>query len=384
MNNELLDIEKKIESGLRISRANAEYLWKNANLTELGRLAQKVRFKLHPENRVTFLIDRNINYTNVCNSDCSFCAFYRHDPRDPESYVLSKPVIEKKVTEALEHGATRILLQGGHNDELPYEYYVDLISWLHTNFKIELNSFSPSEIDQMTKVSGKSPLEILTELKAAGMAGLPGGGAEILDDEIRKRISPKKIPAARWLSIMEDAHSLNLTTTATMVIGFGETLQHRLNHLEKLRDIQDKALQNKGQGFNSFIAWTHQFNENTSLGRSRHVAKFGAEASEYLKHMALSRIFLDNFQHVQSSWPTLGIDVAAIGLHFGCDDIGSTMMEENVVSQAGALTRERWSMTPEELVYHIQQAGFEAAQRDSSFSILKVYDGTPQKQAHAG
>ncbi|MFO0202028.1 MAG: radical SAM protein, partial [Alphaproteobacteria bacterium] len=211
-------------------------------------------------------------------------------------------------------------------------------------------------------------------LKGCGLNGLPGGGAEILDDEIRRRISPKKISATRWLEVMEDAQSLDLVTTATMVIGFGETLKHRINHLERLRDLQDRSKSRGHEGFNLFISWTHQFNERTSLGRSRHVAKYGAGAVEYLKNVAWSRIFLDNIRHHQSSWPTCGPHVAEIGLHAGCDDIGSTMMEENVVSKAGAPTATKWSMSPAELEMHIHQAGFTPVQRDSSFRIVKRLD----------
>jgi cyclic dehypoxanthinyl futalosine synthase len=358
----------KVQRSERLSKDEALAAWQLLSLPELMQLAQKVRFQKNPSNTVTYLIDRNINYTNVCNSDCSFCAFYRHDPRDAEAYVLSRETLASKVEEALALGATRILLQGGHNDELPYSFYLDMIEWLSSRYKIQLNAFSPSEIHQMTLVSGKSSYQVLSDLKDRGLYGLPGGGAEILDDEIRKRISPKKISSGRWLEIMAEAHSLKLVTTATMVIGFGETIEHRLNHLERLRTLQDESLQAGHPGFNLFISWTHQFNERTSLGRSRHVAKYGAGAVEYLKNIAWSRILLDNIQHHQSSWPTCGPDVAEIGLQAGCDDIGSTMMEENVVSQAGAPTAQKWSMSPEELELHIRQAGFIPVQRDSNFA----------------
>jgi cyclic dehypoxanthinyl futalosine synthase len=349
-------------------------MWNLFDFTELASLAQTVRFRHNPTFTVTYLVDRNINSTNVCNSDCSFCAFYRHDPRDPVAYVLSRDTLTEKVTEAKELGATRLLLQGGHNDELPYSFYLEMIDWLHSTFKLDLNAFSPSEIHQMTLVSGKSARQVLEDLKTCGLNGLPGGGAEILDDEIRRRISPKKISATRWLEVMEDAQSLDLVTTATMVIGFGETLEHRINHLERLRDLQDRSKSRGHEGFNLFISWTHQFNERTSLGRSRHVAKYGAGAVEYLKNVAWCRIFLDNIRHHQSSWPTCGPHVAEIGLHSGCDDIGSTMMEENVVSKAGAPTATKWSMSPAELEMHIRQAGFTPAQRDSSFKIVKRPD----------
>ena len=372
------ELTNKVTGGERLDRVEALELWNLFEFTELATLAQTVRFRHNPAPHVTYLIDRNINYTNVCNTDCSFCAFYRHDPRDPEAYVLSRETLTSKVTEALKLGATRLLLQGGHNDELPYSFYLELIEWLHTNFKIDLNAFSPSEIHQMTLISGKDALEVLQELKARGLHGLPGGGAEILDDEVRRKISPKKISTERWIEVMQAAQSLGLVTTATMVIGFGETIEHRINHLERLRALQDRSLaaghprSNSGSnsGFNLFISWTHQFNERTSLGRSRHVAKYGAGAVEYLKNVAWSRIFLDNIQHHQSSWPTCGPHVAEIGLHAGCDDIGSTMMEENVVSKAGAPTAQKWSMSPQELELHIQQAGFTPLQRDSSFNIV--------------
>lgn len=363
-------ITEKVATGVQLTCDEALAAWRLFDFTELATLAQKIRFRLNPEPVVTYLIDRNINYTNVCNSDCSFCAFYRHDPKHPEAYTLAREVVAQKVEEAVALGASRILLQGGHNDELPYEFYLDMISWLSSTYPLQLNAFSPSEVHQMALVSGKSSYQVLSDLKSCGLYGLPGGGAEILHDDVRKRISPKKISSGRWLEIMREAHSLDLVTTATMVIGFGETIEHRIEHLNRLRTLQNESIRAGHAGFNLFISWTHQFNEHTSLGRSRHVAKYGAGAVEYLKNVALSRIVLDNIQHHQSSWPTCGAHVAEIGLHAGCDDIGSTMMEENVVSQAGAPTAQKWSMSPEELELHIRQAGFEPRRRDSSFAIL--------------
>ncbi|MBX7143105.1 MAG: CofH family radical SAM protein [Oligoflexia bacterium] len=371
------DLDRAIDkaaSGTRLSRAEALVLYKEAPLAELGQLAFLARKRHNPGANVTYLIDRNINYTNVCNTDCSFCAFYRHDPKHPEAYVLPREVMRAKIEEALELGATRILLQGGHNDELPYSFYVEMISWISSNFKVEINAFSPSEIQQMKKVSGKSYAEILGELKAAGMRGLPGGGAEILDDQVRARVSPKKISADEWIAVMEVAHSTGLTTTSTMVIGFGETIEQRLNHLDRLRQAQDRSLQAGFKGFGAFISWPLQFNENTSIGRSRHASGYGAGATEYLRNVALCRLYLDNIQHHQSSWPTLGPEVAQLGLHFGCDDIGSTMMEENVVSQAGAPTARKWCMSPEELQAIIVQAGFTPAQRDTAYNILRLHE----------
>jgi cyclic dehypoxanthinyl futalosine synthase len=367
------EIVERFEAGERISQADALVLYQSADLLTLGQLARTARERTNPGKIVTYLVDRNINYTNVCNTDCSFCAFYRPHSTHPESYVLTKEVLGRKIEEALQFGATRILLQGGHNDSLPYEFYLDMIAWIHERYPIELNAFSPSEIHQMHLVSGKSYREILSELQAAGLRGLPGGGAEILHDEIRKRVSPKKIPAQLWIDIMEVAQELNLTTTASMVIGFGETPAHRLSHLALVRDLNDRSAEKGVKGFNAFISWTLKLNENTSMGRSRRREDFGVELHEYLRNIAMARIFLDNVPHHQSSWPTDGPEVAQLGIIFGCDDIGSTMMEENVVSQAGAPTKERWSMSPEELRDFIRGVGFIPAQRNSSFELLQVF-----------
>ncbi|MBN8550310.1 MAG: CofH family radical SAM protein [Deltaproteobacteria bacterium] len=371
---DLSQIREKLVAGGRVTRAEAIQLWNEASPVELAELANIIRRRFNDTKVVTYLVDRNINYTNVCNSDCSFCAFYRHDPKHPEAYVLSDAQLDKKIEEALELGASRILLQGGHNDDLPYSFYPNLIARIKKKYRIDLNAFSPSEVQQMQRISGKSALEVLSDLKAAGLDGLPGGGAEILDDEVRRRVSPKKIKADEWIAVMEAAQSLDLITTASMVIGFGETIENRLNHLERLRNLQDRSQKAGHKGFNMFISWNLVFNENTSIGRSRHSDSYGVSATEYLKNVALARIFLDNIPHHQASWPTLGANMAQIGLHFGCDDIGSTMMEENVVSQAGAPTKEKWSMSPEELRQHIRGAGFIPAQRDSALNILKVFD----------
>ncbi len=371
--NKITEIKEKISSGSRINESDASILWETFSLCELGALADEKRYREHPKKVVTFLVDRNINYTNVCNTDCTFCGFYRPSSAHPESYVLSKEILAKKIEETLELGGTRILLQGGHNDDLPFDYYVDLISWIHKNYPIEINAFSPSEIKQMMKVSGLTSCEVLTTLKSSGMKGLPGGGAEILDDEIRLIVSPKKIKASEWIEVMEVAQGLDLTTTATMVIGFGETLNHRVNHLNQLRDLQDRSHKKNKIGFNAFISWPLQHNELTSLGRSKRSANLGASVVEYLKNIALSRIFLDNIPHHQASWPSCGPDVAAIGLHMGCDDFGSTMLEENVVSQAGGHTAKEPKMLPEQLISHIRRAGFTPAQRNTSFEILKEF-----------
>ena len=371
---QLEEISSKVKAGGQLDLSEAELLYSSAPLEFLGELARSVRQRTNPGQLVTYLVDRNINYTNVCNTDCQFCGFYRSAPDHPEAYVLSRQVLGAKIAEAIELGATRILLQGGHNDALPYSYYVDLISWIDQNFRIEINAFSPSEVQQMRKISGLGYEQILSELKAAGLAGLPGGGAEILDDEIRKRVSPKKTSADEWIRIMQVAHDLDLTTTATMVIGFGEEPRHRLRHLDQLRQAQTRSLSNKGRGFNAFISWTLMHNENTSLGRSKRALSLGVAEEEYLRNLAIARIYLDNIPHHQSSWPTLGGSMAARGLNLGCDDIGSTMIEENVVSKAGAPTKEKWAMSPAELRGLIRHSGFVPAQRNSSFEILKIFE----------
>src|SRR6185436_2568105 len=289
------------------------------------------------------------------------------------AYVNSKEILGHKISEALALGATRIIMQGGHNPNLPYEYYIDLVGWIHQTFPaIEIDAFSPSEIEFMGQVSGKSWLEILTELKAAGLRGLPGGGGEILDDEIRNRVSPKKIKTDNWLGVMEVAHSLDLTTTATMVIGFRESSRHRLNHFQRLREVQDRSLAKGSRGFNAFISWPVQI-ENTPLGRSKYSAEYGATPNEYLRHSALARIFLDNIPHLAASWPTMGAKVGQVALHFGADDFGSTMIEENVVSAAGAPTKVSPMMSVAEIHRQVRGAGFYPAQRDSSYNILREY-----------
>ena len=351
----------------RISFQEALNLYRSPNLSQLGQRAHEARLRCLPEQEITYLIDRNINYTNVCNSDCSFCGFYRPSSKHPESYVLSREQLQQKVEEAIQLGATRILLQGGHNDDLPYDFYLELIDWLHTNFPIELNAFSPSEIHQMYLVSQKPYSEILRELQQAGMSGLPGGGAELLVDKVRQRVSPKKISAQIWLEIMEIAHSFELTTTATMVIGFGESPEERIEHFQRLRDLQDRSHKAGYTGFNAFISWTLQHNQNTSLGRSRHRTNYGADGIEYLRNVAVARLFLDNISHHSASWPALGVEIGKLALHFGCDDFGSTMMEENVVSQAGGPSALKWSMSPQEIQQAISEAGFQAVQRDSAY-----------------
>jgi cyclic dehypoxanthinyl futalosine synthase len=266
-------------------------------------------------------------------------------------------------------------MQGGHNPDLPLEWYEDLLRWLRATYpEIEINAFSPSEIDHIAGLEGVSMEVVLRRLQAAGLAGLPGGGAEMLDDDVRQRVSPKKQSAAGWLDAMRIAQGLGLVTTATMVIGFGETPEQRIGHLQRLRDLQDESLRTHGNGFTAFIAWTLQ-TENTPLGRSKNRDAYGATAQEYLRLTAVARLFLDNFPHVQASWPTQGLRLAEVALEFGCDDFGSTMLEENVVSSAGTSLRHVAEITMQR---HIRGAGYTPAQRDSRYRILRVVERVPE------
>ena len=263
-------------------------------------------------------------------------------------------------------GGTRILMQGGHNPDLRIEWYEEMLRWLKTTYpEIELDCFSPSEIEAIARIEGMTMAQVLQRLQAAGLDGLPGGGGEILDDEVRKRITPKKTRTAEWLEAMRIAQRLGMTTSATMVIGFGEALQNRINSLTNLRNLQAESLAAHGNGFTAFIMWTAQLSTTNSLGRSRHRAKYGANYDEYLHTNAVARIYLDNFQNFQASWPTQGLETARRALYAGANDFGSTMLEENVVSAANAYTEENPRMTIYDLHAQIRQAGFTPAQRDS-------------------
>jgi cyclic dehypoxanthinyl futalosine synthase len=364
----------KAQDGGRISYDEGLLLYERADLLDLAEAANARRQQVAPGEVVTYLVDRNINYTNVCVTDCQFCNFYALPGDKDKGYVNNKLILGNKIKEALELGATRILMQGGHNPDLPYEYYIDLVGWIHKTFPtIEINAFSPSEIQYMSEMGGKTWKETLTELKAVGLAGLPGGGGEILDDEVRERVTPKKIMTDDWFGVMKVAHELELITTTTMVIGFRETLENRMNHLQRLRDEQDDSLKRFGTGFNAFISWTVQI-EGTPLGRSKFASEYGATSTEYLRHTALARIFLDNIPHFSASWPTQGAKVGQMALHFGCDDFGSTMIEENVVSAAGAITKASPVMMPNEIHRQIREAGFTPAQRNTNYDVLKVFD----------
>jgi cyclic dehypoxanthinyl futalosine synthase len=359
----------RAHAGDRLDGAAGALLHAWAPLDELGQAAHRRRRQRVAPLRVTYLIDRNINYTNVCVTDCQFCAFYR-PPGHPESYVNSHEILGRKIEELVALGGTRILMQGGHHPDLRLSWYEDLIRWIARTFpSIEIDAFSPSEIQHIANLEGMTIQATLGRLIDCGLRGLPGGGAEILDDAVRDRISPKKQKAAEWLEVMRIAQKLGLATSASMVIGFGETVDQRMAHLMRIRELQDEAGSSHGNGFTAFIMWTAQF-ENTSLGFSRQRHVLGAGREEYLRHLAICRLVLDNFDHLQASWPTMGPEVAGESLHFGADDYGSTMLEENVVSAAGT-TRTR--MDAAEIRRHIRAAGFTPAQRDTRYRILREF-----------
>ena len=349
-------------SNKRISKQEALELYKSTNLIEVGNFANQVRQKYHPDSKpVTFIIDRNINYTNVCTAACRFCAF-AFWPGDKRTYVNSYETIYEKTKELFDLGGTQLLLQGGHNPELKIEYYEDLFKKLKNDFpSITLHALSPSEVDHICNVSNLSIEITLKRLIDAGLNSIPGGGAEILVDRVRDIISPLKIKSDRWLEVMEGAHRTGLKTTATMMFGHVETLEERIDHMEKIRNLQDKY-----NGFTAFISWPFQI-ENNSLGRDV-ACNVSTTDIDYLKTLAISRIFLDNVPNFQSSWVTMGINIGQLALAFGANDMGGTMLEENVVSAAGKLCK----VTMNEIIHAIHATGRDAAQRDTQYNLVKI------------
>jgi cyclic dehypoxanthinyl futalosine synthase len=328
------------------------------DLLDLGERANAVRRQLHPEGYATFVRDRIINYTNVCITYCKFCAFYRA-PGHNESYVRPKEEIFRKVEEMLKLGGTTLMLQGGHNPELSIDYYTDLFSSIKERYKVYLHSLSASEVDHIAEMSGLTLEETLRQLKQSGLDSLPGGGAEMLVDEIRNRVSPKKASADRWFEVHETAHKLGIESTATMVFGFGETNAQRLEHLDRLRKLQDKT-----GGFRAFIHWSLTPN---NTGMQRTVAPGGVE---YLRLLAISRLYLDNFSHLHAGWVTEGAKLAQLALQFGANDLGSVLMEELVVSATGVA----YAYTGDQLGELIRSVGLIPAVRDSEYNILEVLD----------
>lgn len=351
--------------GKRLSYDDGVLLIKNAELVDLGWAANEVRKRFHPDSEpITYVIDRNVNYTNYCDAYCTFCAFYT-PPTSKKGYVLPYEVIKVKLDELVALGGTQLLIQGGHNPELGIEYYEELLTNIRRDFPpLTIHGFSPSEIDHITRTSKISLEETLERLVRAGLSSIPGGGAEMLVERVKDIISPLKMPAARWLEIMETAQRMGLKTTATMMYGTVETLEERIDHLIKVRDVQDRTA-----GFTAFIAWSFQPG-GTPLGKK---IERPSTATDYLRMVAISRLMLDNVRNVQTSWVTQGSGLGQAAFAFGANDFGGTMMEENVVSAAGTYH----NVTLSTMIQCIHQAGYDAAKRDTQYNLLEVHPRTP-------
>ncbi len=338
-----------------MTREQARDAFSSDDLIGLGMEADAVRQRLHPENVVSYIIDRNINYTNFCTEYCTFCNFYR-PMNSPEGYLLSKEAIYEKIQETIDLGGTGVLMQGGLHSELKIEWYEDLCRSIKLKFgdRIWLHFLSAPEILNIAQISGITIRDTIARLRDAGLQSIPGAGAEILDDEVRHRIARLKCNTEEWIDVHRTAHQLGVRTTATMMFGTGETFEHRLNHFDAIRRLQEET-----GGFTAFIPWSFQ-REGTSLGR---FVKEEATAVEFLKMLALSRVYLDNILNIQTSWVTPGLKVCQMGLRFGGNDVGSIMIEENVVSQAGA----HFHATEEDLRRLIRDAGFVPKQRDTLY-----------------
>ena len=350
------EIQDKVLAGGRLSDDEFLLMDKGADLYQLGFLANAIRERLHPEKRVTYVIDRNINYTDICVSACKFCAFFKA-PEDKNGYLLTKEELKQKILETQELGGTQILLQGGLHPDLSLEYYEDMLRFMKET-GIHVHGFSPPEVYHFAGISNLPITEVIKRLIAAGLDSIPGGGAEILNDRVRQSTAPRKCNADQWIEVMEEAHNQGLRTSATMMFGHIETAEERLEHLCRLRELQDRT-----KGFTAFIPWPFQ-PDNTALNDQVEIEKttgFG-----YLRMLALSRIYLDNFENVQASWVTQGPKIAQLSLYFGANDFGSTMIEENVVAAAGISFR----LTEEEIRRLVTDAGFEPRQRLMDYSLV--------------
>jgi cyclic dehypoxanthinyl futalosine synthase len=346
----------------RLSKHEALELIQKADFNLLGERAFKRKMELHPENMTTFVVDRNINYTNVCWVDCKFCAFYRHH-KEEEAYVLSYEQIGEKIEELLAIGGTQILFQGGVHPKLKIEWYEDLVEWISTTYpSITLHGFSAIEIDYIAKISKISYKEVLERLQKKGLFSIPGAGAEILSDRVRDIIAPKKLGSQEWLDVHKAAHEIGMKSTATMMFGTLESDEEIVEHWDKIRDLQDIT-----GGFRAFIMWSFQ-SEHTELKREHPEIK-KQSANRYLRLLAVSRLFLDNFKNIQSSWVTQGSYIGQLALMFGANDLGSTMMEENVVKAAGATNR----MNQAEMITLIKDLGSIPAKRDTAYTILETF-----------
>jgi cyclic dehypoxanthinyl futalosine synthase len=354
--NDIQPILDKVLDGGRMTAEECAMLLESYDIAKIGAAADEIRQRKNNSEIVTYIIDRNINYTNICNVVCTFCAFYRR-PGKPDTYVHSFEEICKRIDETIALGGTGVLMQGGLHPDFNIEWYEDLLSRLHKIYpNFQLHCFSPPEIHNIHLISGLDYETIMSRLKNAGLNSLPGGGGEILDDEVRKRVSTK-CTTQEWLDVMRAVHKVGLKSTATMMFGIGDKIEHRVRHLQRIRDVQDET-----GGFTAFIPWTFQ-RENTALGRKITEEPTGID---YLKMLSVSRLFLDNIQHIQSSWLTQGLRLGQTALRFGADDMGSIMIEENVVSAAGADTQ----ANEKELRYQITEAGFRPQQRDILYNYV--------------
>jgi cyclic dehypoxanthinyl futalosine synthase len=345
-----------------IDRTSSEFkdyldLYEHASLLELGQLADQERWRLHPENVVTYIIDRNINYTNVCVADCKFCAFYRR-PKHAEGYVLSFEQIGAKIDECKAIGGVQILLQGGHNPYIPFEWYLELMRYIKRHHPIHIHGFSPSEVVFFSQRFGLTVPDVIRELRSAGLDSIPGGGGEILVDEIRERVARKKAQTEEWLGVQEEAHRQGMKTSVTMMYGLGETNADRIEHLFRVRELQART-----GGFTAFICWPLQ-PEGTDMAEQPKT-----DAVTYLRTLAMGRIICSNVPNLQSSWVTMGLKVGQVALRFGANDFGSLMMEENVVSSAGTTHR----ATIDEMERSIRDAGYQVRRRRQDYSFIEEH-----------
>jgi cyclic dehypoxanthinyl futalosine synthase len=355
-------LDKALDGG-RIADEEAIALLRSRDLVSVGRVANELRARKSDPDRITFIVDRNLNYTNICVTDCEFCAFYRSPGDRSEGYLLPKPVIFKKIEETLALGGTGVLMQGGHHPDLGIEFYEDLFRSIKERYPIHLHALSPPEVQHISRRSKLSLADTIVRLRDAGLDSIPGGGGEVLVDRVREIIAPKKTKTADWLNVMRQAHRLGMSTTATMMYGHVETLEERVEHMRRIRELQDET-----HGFRAFISWTFQDDGN----RLRHkVPRETMPTSfDYLMTQAVSRIYLDNVDHIQSSWVTQGMKIGQVALGFGADDLGSIMIEENVVSAAGTTYRS----STEEFVRVIRALGKVPVQRDTLYREVKVWN----------
>ena len=346
----------------RITNKEALDLLNNTSLLELSKLASKRKAQLHPKKITTFVIDRNINYTNICWVDCKFCAFYRHE-KDDEAYVLTYEEIDQKIDELLEIGGTQILFQGGVHPKLRISYYEDLVEHIATKYPtITIHGFSAIEIDYIARISKMTYEEVISRLKAKGLSSIPGAGAEILNDDVRDIIAPKKLDVKDWIGVHESAHNVGVKSTATMMYGTVETYEQIIGHWEKIRELQDKT-----GGFRAYIMWSFQSSHTKLAQELPDIPALSSNA--YLRLLAVARLYLDNFVNIQSSWVTQGSYIGQMALKFGANDLGSTMMEENVVSAAGTANE----MNQEQMIELIKDLGENPAKRDTAYNTLQEF-----------